>query len=458
MESSDTMSNTQQKSPKGSVIEKTSIEKKIIIQQATRFVLEYDLVLGLLEKAGINQFFDSKVVAFIMRMLGFLTTLGVACEPTSPLEQKPFEEILKIFCLKNNGLVHKIDLLQILLAFQGICIPKEQYSDLQTKDSIYFKYLDKEVLSFTPSDTDNIFKKVKLFYKNRINSSTSLSSISQDRLKNVDLEEVKCCIQELLKENLSKEKFSSNLNICLTFFQSALKDVHCSHLSRRIGIGSSQEGVLDLNHSDHKAQRSTLFLKPEKSNKSCTSQGSESRGSQSKKKPLPDDQLQAKPIMIKSQFKKRTSELPLKKLSLSFHENKKVLNMSVYSDNNLQNQTYNLSEGEEIQSPEIYRGVGLYNKSIDLERTDIYSKNINRLQAEKDLSVNNIYEVSAKKINSKREDIFERILAKSINMPAPAKKESRNISRSYNRELQDHHVDFEKLKHVIYKVANEFSS
>lgn len=419
-----------------------SKDKLHTTNQTLRFIAEYDLALSLVfTEESQDHFLDKRTLAFILKLMGFTKSLSRTCEPINLSDRRLFEELTKVISLNDSLKIHKNDFLQLLMAIQGIRIRKSDYADLHQRGSIYSQYFDSEVLELSITDIESIKNKFKQMFMNRIHSNISSNLAS---IQKVEQGLAKLYTQQLLRESISNEFFESCLQGVLNYYQAETKLLKVSVPKRRDSIEA------DLNNSVESKKRKGLnrLLRPVDSAKSQNSAGSESRGSLGARKA--DDSRDSMKVFRSMNIPSRDNS---NRNSSSMVDN---LN-SVYYDKNKMEKKLNfsqyLSEDEELETPEIYRA--FYSKDLELDRTDIYSKP-NSKSKPQDHPIGCIYDVGSKH-QSRKTDLLEKILAKSINLPATGTKTPKASHRSMSNEMTENHLDFDKLKSVIDRVANEFS-
>jgi len=467
VDSTESLSNQPQPTPKKSSREVTQHKR---IDAIVRFVKEFDLALeivtGKIQKAD---FLGRHAMALLLRLHGFLSSMGKGCEPTLPIEAKLLEELVRMTTShSDNERIHKNDFLQILLGIQGLRVKRADYATLYTKGKIFVQYFDSDVLELSPGDVENLRKKFKPLNINRTQSHFTIDT-SLTSEKKIDGSLARHFAKQLCQENISKEIYSSYLKSLLFYFQSELKSIqNCRMISR---LGDSFDADLHASLEFRPASLTPLPFRPDKSIQSVHSVGSDSRGSLTKKKTEEGDVFQimknfkrptpSSPLIQSTEFHANSPSSTVKKHSLNLGDKKQILNSSIQSDKQHKQpklaSSFYLSEEEDCPGQGIYRGI--YSKDLDNERTDIYSKNHPR-SCEKDQPPGSIYDVpNTPQVTRKQPDILEKILAKSITMSSQNKNRDKEVQhRSLNPDdHQDNHLDFEQLKCVIDRVANEFS-
>ena len=390
-------------------------------------------------------FLERKDLALVLRMMGFIKALNHFCEPVIPTDCRLFEELTKVICLNASQKIHRNDFLQLLIAIQGIRVKRSDYPTFGQKSKCFGKYFDNEVLELTPNDIENLKGKFKQLFMNRIHSSISSGTCSHSK---IDRDLTVIYIGQLLQEKLTKELFNSYLQAVLGYYQAEVKIIKSTFAKR----GDSQDQEPNFSEEGRKKSGLNRLVRAEASLKSQNSLGSGSRGSQGPKK---DDSRDSMKIFRSIQF--TPQELPIRNLT----ERESTHGTSMYYDKAKRQKKLNfsqyLSEDDENETHEIYKA--FYGKEFELlERTDIYSKQNTKAKSvlEKDQPLNCIYDVGSKH-QSRKADVLEKLLTKSINYSSTNKKNYEAGHRSMTNDPMESHLDFDQLKTVIEKVANEFS-
>ena len=438
----ETKSNPHQISPKTS---KTVPESKIVNQ----FIVEYDLLMTVIEKAGAGLSFDFKGIGLILRTLHFIKTLGSDGGPTCSEEKKVYEELFRFLGLLHDPYLHRNDLMKILLAFLGIHISRTQYFELYKESSLFLKYHDENSINLCAKDVEIIRQKARPLAANRLRHSQLHLDLHLGVARNIPLSAVCSAVKELLAQNPSKEKYQSHLSVWLRFF-------HHQLASKTGAAGGSSSGGKAPEKQPSAAQPERLkfkqLLKHETSFKSNVSQRSDSRGSASNSRQVEENDG---PSLLRLQIRTKKAGLAPKELSASLHQKQAPLNASVYSETNKLKSHEPNSEGEELLSAGLYPHLTLYD-SFDLnrlDRTDIYSMNVDR-QSEKEPGMNSIYDTASRK----KKGTFDLILEHSTLEPKSQRRINKAVHRSLNKGASSNHHDFEKIKAAIDHVMNSSGS